>query len=222
MSIGAGRPQRLSGTPDSPRWRGWLHLGALVAAAPAAAALVARHPTRVAVVVYAVSLVALYALSSAYHLLPMSGRARRWVRRADHAYIYVFIAASSTPLCLIAIPPVPGEALLGLIWLGAAVGVTIKLTGFQRARRVGGSLYIVLGWLVVVALPDVVRALDATQLVLCAVMGLLYTAGYIVLATRRPDPAPETFGYHEVWHAMVVVASACYYVVVWSLASVHT
>lgn len=221
-SVGAGCArgiERLSGTPSAPRWRGWVHLAALAAALPAAALLVAHDPTSAATIVYSVALVVLYALSSAYHVVAMPPAARRWVRRADHAYIYVFIAACYAPLCLRALPPVSGEVLLGVVWFGAAAGVTVKLVGFERARRPCGVLYALLGCLVVAAAPDVLRALDTAQLVLLGSMGLAYGAGVIVLAKRRPDPFPQTLGYHEIWHASVVIASACYYALVWSLAA---
>jgi len=207
---------RLTGTALSPRWRGRLHLGALFLAAPAAGALIWRERTP-AVAVYAICLVALYAVSSGYHLLPLSAVRRNVMRRADHAMIYVFTAASYTPFCVRAVPGQLGVAVLVLVWTGAAAGVAIKVFGFQRTQLAGSILYVLLGWLAIVTLPGAARTLGATQLGLILTMGTLYSAGAVVLFTRRLDPIPHVFGYHEVWHASVVLASACYFAVIWGL-----
>lgn len=137
----------------------------------------------------------------------------------DHAVIYVFIAGAFTPLCLLVAPGTNGKILLAVAWVGAAVGVTIKMVSLERTRVLAGTLYIVLGWLAIAMLPAVVRRLDARELSLLFVQGALYTLGALVLVVRRPDPYPAVFGYHEVWHTMVVVATACYYVVLWSLVA---
>jgi hemolysin III len=131
--------------------------------------------------------------------------------------IYLFIAGAFTPICLLVAPRSEQGALLAVAWVGAGIGVTIKLVSLERTRVLAGVLYIVLGWLAIAMLPSVLRGLDVTELTLWFVQGSLYTVGALVLAIRRPDPYPHVFGYHEVWHAMVVVATACYYVVLWSL-----
>jgi hemolysin III len=212
-------PLRLSGDDGSPKLRGWLHLAAFVAALPAGLLLVRRSGEQGSIVLYAVTLAALYGVSAAYHLLPMTARARYWMRRMDHAVIYVFIAGAFTPLCLLVAPGTNGKVLLAVAWIGAAVGVTIKMVSLERTRVLAGTLYIVLGWLAIAMLPAVVRGLDARELSLLFVQGALYTLGALVLVVRRPDPYPAVFGYHEVWHTMVVVATACYYVVLWSLVA---
>jgi hemolysin III len=216
-----GRQIRPSGTDTSPRGRGWLHFGALLVALPAASALVVRDPTGAGVSCYAAALVGLYAVSAAYHLLPLSPGARRRMRQLDHSMIYVFIAGTYAPLCLLVAGGNFGRIVLALAVLGAAGGVLITWTGLEQNRRVGGALYIVIGWLALVMLPRALHVLDASELALLGSMGILYTAGAGVLASRWPDPFPETFGYHEVWHAMVVVASGCSFAVVWSLAGPH-
>jgi len=212
-------PLRLSGAEGVPKLRGWLHLAAFVVALPAGVLLVRRSGDRASIVVYAVTLAALYGVSAAYHLLPMTARVRYWMRRADHAVIYLFIAGAFTPMCLIVAPPSEQGALLAVAWVGAGIGVTIKLVSLERTRVFAGALYIVLGWLAMAMLPSVLRGLDATELTLLFVQGSLYTLGALVLVIRRPDLYPDVFGYHEVWHAMVVVATACYYVVLWSLVA---
>ncbi len=207
---------RLSGSEAAPRWRGRLHLGALVVGAPASVALVVHDPDP-PVLVYAVALVATFAVSSAYHLGNVDPGRRSRLRRADHALIYAYIAACYTPFCLVGLPDRLGLTLLAVVWAGAAVGMAVKLVGFERTRVLSGVLYIVVGWAGVFTLPRTVHHLDALELGLTVATGLLYTAGACVLCFRRPDPRPDTFGYHEVWHAAVVVASACYFVVVWTL-----
>ena len=142
---------------------------------------------------------------------------RRRLRQADHATIYVYTAASVTPLCQYAVGGWLGATVASAAWLGALVGVAMKVRRFDRAGRAGGWLYVALGWLAVPTLPRVLAHLDTSLLVLLAAVGLLYTGGAAVLFSRRPDPRPEVFGYHEVWHAAVVAASACYFVVVWRL-----
>ena len=223
LGRGASRPNRvppplrLSGVDTSPRLRGWLHLAAFAVAIPAGALLVRRSGDQGSIVLYAVTLAALYGVSAAYHLLPMTIGARYWMRRMDHAVIYVFIAGAFTPMCLLVAPGTNGKVLVALAWIGAAAGVTIKMVNLERTRVLGGTLYILLGWLAMAVLPAMLHRLDAVQLSLLFVQGTLYTLGALVLVIRRPDPYPDVFGYHEVWHTMVVVATACYFLVLWSL-----
>jgi hemolysin III len=216
--LAASAVLRLSGQGTAPVLRGWLHLGAFVLSVPAGI-LLARHAAgRASVLLYAVTLAALYGVSAAYHLLPLPTTPRRWMRRADHAMIYVFMAAAYTPFAVLAARGTPDQVTLWLLWVGTALGVAIKLASVERTRLVGGLLYLLLGWVPLIALPSALPRLDAAQLALMVTMGALFTVGVVVLATRHPDPYPEVFGYHEVWHAMVILATACYFPVVWSLA----
>jgi hemolysin III len=168
--------------------------------------------------VYAFGLLAMFGASSAYHLLPLPDRARRTMRQVDHVTIYLFIAACYTPFCWLALPRDIGVPLLALAWLGATAGAVIKVVGFDRAQRVGGLLYLLVGCLAVVAAPDGLRALDPAEITLLAATGSCYAVGCVVLFSRRPDPIPNCFGYHEVWHSAVVLASVCFYLLVWDLA----
>lgn len=213
-----GHRLRLSGTGDAPRARGWLHLAALVVAVPAAVALVWRGGPGDGVAVYALALVGLFAVSAGYHLCPWTPASRRRMRLIDHQMIFVFIAAATTPYCLLAVPGTLADVVLGLVWAGAVAATVAVAVHFDASRRVTSTAYIVLGWLAVFTLPDAAERLSTGQLVLMASMALLYTAGAAVLAVKWPDPAPEVFGYHEVWHTMVVIATACGFMLVWSLA----
>jgi hemolysin III len=138
------------------------------------------------------------------------------MRRTDHAMIYVFTAASFTPFCVRVVGGTLGWLVLALVWTGTAVGVAIKFFGSGRAFLMGSALYLLLGWTGVLTLPAALR-LGPAEFSLMVAMGLLYTAGAVVLFARRPDPVPHVFGYHEVWHCIVVLASACYFVLIWDL-----
>lgn len=211
------RTLRLSGTELTPTWRGWSHLLALIGFGPAAAALVWHQAGDPAVLLYATALLALFAVSAGYHLLPLSPTGRAYMRRADHAMIYLFTAASYTPFCLRAVPGTLGLVVLAAAWAGALVGVALKVFGFARTQITSSVLYIMLGWLATLTLPGAARILTPGELALLLAMGAMYSGGAVVLWTRRPDPIPHIFGYHEVWHASVVLASACYFAFVWGL-----
>lgn len=197
-----------------PLLRGRIHAAGLVAAVPAGIILVASArsaPARAGAAVFALSLIALYSASTAYHRLGRGERSQRILRRLDHSSIYLLIAGSYTPLCLVALPRPWGIFLLVLVWSAALTGVVLKLVRFDSCRRVGAVLYIAMGWAAVLAAPALVRSLDESTLALLAGGGVFYTVGAIVLATRFPNPSPRVFGYHEVWHLMVVVAGVLHY-----------
>ena len=230
-------PADVSGTVDAlvakstvesaarPRLRGRLHQIAFLVAVPAGVLVIlGAHPAaaRTAAVVYACGLVGLYGVSSSYHRLVHSARARFWMSRLDHSMIYIFIAASVTPFGLVVLRGPWALTLLVAVWAGAVGGVALKMVRMERSAKVGFAMYLILGWSVVAALPQLVHALPATELVLLICGGLLYSAGAVILAIHRPDPVPAVFGYHEVWHTMVVAASGCQYLVIRSvLAASH-
>lgn len=205
-----------------PLLRGRIHLAAFVAAIPAAVALVAAAASNgfeatVAASAYAATLVLLFAASSAYHRLGRAGPGVVWLRRLDHSSIFLLIAGSYTPVCLVAMSGWSSAALLIGVWTAAAVGVVLKLVRFDRSHRIGFVLYLTMGWAVLAALPSLVSSVDGDTLALLVAGGVLYTVGAVVLATRFPNPFPRFFGYHEVWHAMVTVAAALHYVAIRSM-----
>jgi hemolysin III len=208
----------------APRLRGRLHQVAFFASIPAGIALVlvARSwPARIGVLVYALSLTAMFGTSAAFHRLRWSPRARLRMDRLDRTMIYVLIAGSYTPVCLLALRPGWRVALLALVWTGAAVGIALVLL-WNRHRGIGVVrmvLYLGLGWMSVLVLPELSRTLGLGQLALAVMGGVLYTVGAVVLIRRRPDPSPRVFGYHEVWHAFTVAAGACHYALIWLLAT---
>ena len=201
-----------------PFWRGRVHLIAALVTLPAALLLLLSAHTasgRIAVGVYALSLIGLFSVSASYHRLARTPTAVKWFRRADHSMIFVLIAGTYTPICLLALPPAWGIPLLVVVWGAALTGVALKMMKLGNGPGNAGSwLYIVIGWAAVAALPALWSSLDGVQLALMAIGGLLFTVGAVVLARRWPDPLPRTFGYHEVWHAFVVGAGACHYALV--------
>jgi hemolysin III len=203
--------------PPKPRLRGRLHQLAFFTSIPAGMVLVALAGggvARLAAAVFGLSMSGLYGVSAAYHRGRWSERARLVMKHLDHSMIFVFIAGSYTPVALVALRPSGGAWLLALAWSGAAVGVLVTVLRLERWHRLGFALYLVLGWLAVLALPRLVAALSDVELALLISGGILYTIGAVTLAAKRPDPRPATFGYHEVWHTFVVGASACHFVMV--------
>ncbi|HJS27896.1 MAG TPA: hemolysin III family protein [Actinomycetota bacterium] len=207
----------LVSTPLKPSLRGRIHQVAFFVSIPAGALLVllASGPAATAVaVIYAVSLSAVLGSSAAYHRGAWSERARRWMKRLDHSMIFVLIAASYTPVAALVLGGTWEVVLISVVWAGAVVGVTMKLARPDGLIVPSAVLYMVLGWLAVVAFPQFLREMGPAPLILMVTGGLLYTAGAIVFASRRPDPRPSTFGYHEIWHAFMVAAAACHYAMI--------
>lgn len=203
--------------PPKPRFRGRLHQIAFFVVIPAGAALVAVAPTasaRIAALVFSLSLVGLYGTSAAYHTVAWSPGARRWMRRLDHSMIFVLIAGTYTPLCILILDPPLSWVLLSVVWCVALAGIVLKMVRIDGFTALGGTLYVTLGWVAVVLAPQLVRGLGGLLVGLVLAGGILYTTGAIVLARRRPDPAPATFGYHEIFHSFVIGGSACHYAVV--------
>jgi hemolysin III len=203
-----------------PLLRGWLHLVCFFLAIPAGVAVILLADggrARVGAAVYAVGMVALFGVSGSYHRGRWSAAARRRMQQLDHATIFVMIAGSYTPLCLVALQGWVAPVMLAAAWIGATVGIVLAFRGGRRSRVAKGILYIALGWISVVATPQLVSHLDLRELVLIAVGGVLYTVGAVFLATRWPDPFPRVFGYHEVWHVLVVAAVVCHFVAIASV-----
>lgn len=207
-------PSEVSAPPPKPLLRGWLHEGAVFLAVPAAIYLLAdTRPgaVRVGVAIYVVALIGLFGTSAAYHRITWSARGLRIMRSLDHSMIFFLIAATHTAFAMIVLNGVWRWVVLGLVWAGTTLGIAFKLIRIDGFARVGGTLYIALGWLGVATMPAALRHAGVWPLILIAAGGLMYTAGAFVLLKRRPDPNPLVFGYHEVWHALVVLASACQY-----------
>jgi hemolysin III len=197
-----------------PTWRGRLHTWAFMAAIPLGLTLLLtadRPASRVAAAVYATSLVALFGTSAAYHRLANCVRSRRIMQRLDHSMIFLLIAGTYTPMCILVLPPAWGIPVLCVVGAVALTGIALKLFAFDHVRGLGSVLYIALSWAVIAALPVLVHRLTLSEMVLLFGGGIFYTGGAVVFSTRRPNPRPAVFGYHEVWHACTVVAGLCHF-----------
>jgi hemolysin III len=202
---------------DRPVWRGRLHTWAFAAAIPAGIVLIAisdRAAARVAASIYAASLLLLFGTSASYHRLAKSPRARQIMQRLDHSMIYVLIAGTYVPICLVVLPAAWGIPMLVIVALCAATGMVLKLACFGRVKWLSYSLYPIMGWAAIIAAPALVTHLTGLQLALIVAGGVAYTIGFPILLVKRPDPWPTVFGYHEVWHLLTVVAAVLHFAAV--------
>jgi len=189
-------------------WAFWCALAAtipLVALAPSGAA-------RGAALVYGTGMCVLFAGSALFHRLHCEPRLRSLLCRIDHSAIFIFIAACYTPVALLVLDGPTGWTLLACAWAGALAGVALSLVWIGAPRVLFAATYVALGWIAILALPQLVASLPLTPLVLMGGGGLTYTAGAVVYATRRPDPWPRVFGFHEVFHALVIAAATMHFV----------
>jgi hemolysin III len=203
-----------------PMLRGHFHVVASLLSIPAGVLLVVnaeRATARVAAAVYASTLLLAFGVSAVYHRFARGRRLRAVMQRLDHSTIYLLIAGTYTPVCLIALPPAWGIPVLAVVATGAATGVVLKLAAFSGVGRYASILYPVLGWVALVASPMLVSVLDPLELVLFVLGGVAYTVGMPVLLLRRPNPWPRVFGYHEIWHAFTVLAAVLHFGAVTSL-----
>ncbi len=201
-------------TAERPVWRGVLHSWAFFAAIPAGALLIvfaSGAAGRTAASIYTATLLLVFGTSASYHRLAQSYRARRIMQRLDHGMIYLLIAGTYAPICLVALPARWGIPLLCVIGAIGLLGMVIKLAAIQRLQWLGYALYPIMGWAAVVATPALRSSLSPLQIALVAAGGLAYTIGFPVLLLRRPDPWPKVFGYHEVWHGFTVLAAVLHF-----------
>jgi hemolysin III len=192
-----------------PRWRGRIH--AVAVAITLSAGVILTLVTlsglpRVAVFVYVASLLALFSTSASYHLFTRTQRSQRTMRQLDHAMVYVLIAGTYTPVCLLALPRNIGVAFLIGIWCAAFLGIALKIT--WRAHKVSGAMYLIIGWAALIILPWAHDRAGFTSLLLFALGGIVFTVGAVLFYLQRPQLRPLVFGYHEVWHVFTVVAVA--------------
>lgn len=205
-----------------PRFRGRIPQLVAAVSVPAGIALVIAGPNgpkRLGLIVYAVSVGLSFSASAIYHRFEVRARAARWLRKLDHSMIYVLIAGSYTGFAAFTLSGWFRIALLSVVWVGASVGVAFKMFSTERFGKFGGAMYITLGWMAVLALPQLLGNMPPIPLALMIAGGLLYTGGAVILLRRRPDPWPKWVGYHEVWHGFVACASLCHFVALAQLAS---
>jgi hemolysin III len=200
-----------------PRWRGVLHHYAFCVSLLSGAALIVSAPTRLAglvAAVYGASLSSLLGVSALFHRVTWSVRARRWMSRLDHSMISVLIAGTYTPFGVLALSGTFAVVLLVVVWTGAVANIVLHLLWIDVPKWISAVSYVALGWVGAIAMPDLAAQAGWMPTGLLIGGGLLYSLGALVYALRRPDPSPAVFGYHEVFHALVVVAAAAHYVAV--------
>jgi hemolysin III len=203
--------------PVKPRWRGRIHQVAFFVSLPAGIMLVLLAEglvARIAASIYALSLVAVFGASAAYHRGEWTPTALRRMKRLDHSMIFVLIAGSYTPIALLILHGPWSIVILSVVWAGAVAGITLKLIKIDGFSVLTAALYMAMGWFALVAFPQLLHEMPSPALVLIIVGGLLYTVGAIIFAIRRPNPSPAVFGYHEIWHAFMVAAAACHFAMV--------
>lgn len=207
----------LSPACAKPRLRGVSHQYAFYAAAVLGTALVLLAEgarARVGASVYSAGICGLFGTSALYHRRSWSPAAARWMRRADHSMIFCFIAASYTPFALLVLDGTLAIVLLVVVWSGAVAGIVLKLLWLDAPDWLAALLYVVLGWTAVAAGPALYSALGPLRMGLLAAGGILYTVGAVVYARQRPDPSPRVFGYHEIFHVLVIAAAAAHFTVI--------
>lgn len=205
-----------AGLAQRPTLRGLLHAGAFVVSCAVGVLFVAAAPADHALpaAVFAVSASVMLGTSTLYHRVVWSPNRRLWMRRADHAGIFLLIAGTYTPVALVSLHGAWRTTVLAMVWTGAGVATVAKMCWIRSPKWLSAAIGIALGWVGVVALPQLVRNEGPVAILLLAAGGVAYTAGAVVYARRRPDPWPRVFGYHELFHALTIAALACQYVAV--------
>jgi hemolysin III len=203
-----------------PRLRGVLHEYSFFVSLGSGLMLVlASSPdlARLASAVYASALAGLFGVSALYHRVTWPPRAGAWMRRLDHAMIFLLIAGTYTPIALLMLPRPKGLLLLALVWTASLAGIVFNLVWITAPRIVSPALYLVLGWIAVLALPDLLANVSLPTLLLLTSGGVVYSIGALVYAMRRPNPVPAVFGYHEVFHALTIAAAGLHFAAVASV-----
>lgn len=203
--------------PPRPLMRGTLHLAAALLAPGGLVlmlALAGSPRAYVGAAIFGSSMIVCYSVSATYHLVPWSALLSRVMKRLDHAMIFALIAGTYTPFCLLVLDNAWGIPVLAVVWSLAGMGMLLKIAWPDAPRWLSVSMYLGVGWLALVASWPLARSMPVTPILLLLLGGLLYSVGAVVYASRRPDPYPRVFGYHEVFHALVVTAGLIHFSVV--------
>jgi len=204
-----------------PRLRGRLHQYAFFVALVGGVVLCSIAATRpglspfLSCLVYSLTVCGLFGISALYHRRVWSERGYQVMKRLDHSMIFIFIAGTYTPFCILLLTGEKSAIFLGLIWAGALGGVALKTIWPHGPRWVGAPLYLALGWGAVAILPDVLHRGGVAALVLLAIGGVIYSVGAVFYALRRPNPWPTVFGHHEFFHACTLVAALCHHIAIY-------
>jgi hemolysin III len=198
-----------------PKLRGVSHEWAFFLSLGFGAALIVLAKTpeaTLAVAIYAISLSALFGTSALYHRVNWTRpHVRQWMRRLDHSMIFFLIAGTYTPFALLVLDGPLADAILAVVWIGAIAGAVVEMVWIDHPKWVAAIIYLSIGWVAVVAFPELWSEMGVAGTLLVAAGGLLYTAGAVVYATQRPNPSPAVFGYHEVFHLLVIAAAVAHF-----------
>ena len=201
-----------------PKLRGVSHEWAFFVSLFLGAGLIVAADTpqaTLAVAIYAASLSALLGTSALYHRVDWKRpNVRRWMRRLDHSMIFFLIAGTYTPFALLALDGPLADVILAVVWIGAVAGAIVEMVWIEHPKWVAALVYISIGWVALIAFPELWSEIGAAGTLLVAAGGLLYTVGAVVYATQRPNPNPRVFGYHEVFHLLVIAAAAAHFAAV--------
>jgi hemolysin III len=200
-----------------PRLRGVSHQYAFfvsIAVGPALVLIADGAGKRAGAAVFAITIATMFGVSALYHRVAWEPSARRWMRRLDHAAIYLLIAGTYTPFALLALSGAWRWTILPIVWGGALAAIVLKVAWVDGPKWLSAAIGLGLGWVGVIVLPQLWSHAGPTGIVLLAIGGLLYTVGAVVYARERPDPVPTVFGYHEIFHALVIAAAGCQYAAV--------
>ena len=204
--------------PKKPRLRGVSHQWAFFVSLALGAVLVLTAPRGAATAaagIYAACVATLFGTSALYHRINWRTEgARRWMRRLDHSAIFLLIAGSYTPFAILVIDGTMAQVITAVVWGGALLGILLKLVWIDAPKWLAALAYVLLGWVSVVVMPEMMSDLGITATALVAGGGLLYTVGAVIYAMRRPDPSPTVFGYHEIFHLLVIAAAGLQYAVI--------
>ncbi len=203
--------------PVKPRLRGVSHTYAFFASLLTGAALILAASggrARVAIAVYAVTVSGLFGTSALYHRVTWRPSTRRWMRRLDHSMIFLLIAGTYTPIALIALKGPLATLVLVLVWVGALGGIIFKLLWIDAPKWLFAAIYVTFGLIGAAAFGQLPAAIGWLGFAGLAFGGALYAAGAVIYATGRPNPSPRVFGYHEIFHVLVICAAAAHYAVI--------
>jgi len=202
-----------AGVELKPTWRGWIHAGTFPVAIAAGIVLIVLADgaaAKWASAVFMASSLLLFGNSAVYHRFNWGPKTKAVLKRIDHANILLLIAGTYTPIATLALPPEKGLLLLVLVWSGALLGILFRVFWIGAPRWLYVALYVVLGWAAVMYIVDLMAA-NAAMMILVIVGGVLYTAGAVVYALKKPNPWPGSFGFHEIFHVCTVLAFLCHW-----------
>jgi hemolysin III len=220
LSQGSSPLNRAENDFTKPLLRGHFHQAFFFLALGACLMLISNGTSARAVfsaIVYSVSLINLMGTSALYHRVHWKEFQRMWMRRLDHSAIFILIAGTVTPVCMLALSPHSGNQLLILIWSAAAFGVIQSLLWVRAPKWVSAVFYVAMGWMAAPYFSEIRTSLGMNSLILIILGGIIYTLGAVTYATKRPNPFPKVFGYHEIFHTLVIVAAVCHFLVIYRL-----